>query len=91
MIYNFRSILPGGKIKGLTFSLKEKAYIRDNAAAGHLPAIALAQARRAGRIKNKLAGFCEIKQCVSNELRRYSPGPVVSESFITPVKYATVK
>ncbi len=75
MIYNFRSVLPGGKIKGLTFSLKEKAYIGDNAAAGHW-------------IKDKIAGFCEIEQCVGNKLCRYPPGPIVSKSFTTPAKYA---
>ena len=70
---DIRSIIPRCNIKGLAFALKEETHIRDNAAAGH-------------RIKNKIAGFCEIKQGMSYQLGRYSPGPIVSESFIAFVK-----
>ncbi len=66
MAQYLRAIIAEGKIKGLAFSLKEKTHIRDNATAGHLPAIALAQARRAGWIKDKIAGFCEIEEGVRN-------------------------
>ena len=66
MVQYLRAIILNCKIKRLTFSFKEKAHIRDNATAGHLPAIALAQARRAGWIKDKIAGFCEIEEGVRN-------------------------
>ena len=68
-----RAIVSNCKIKRLAFSPKEKAHIRDNTTAGHW-------------IKDKITGFCEIEECVRNELGRYPPGPVVSESFITFVE-----
>jgi len=73
VVLDLRPVISCGDVKGLTFPLKEHAYIRDNTAAGH-------------RVENKITGFCEIEQCVCNELRRYSPGPIISESFITFVE-----
>ena len=73
MVQDIRAIVPGCKIKRDAFSLKNKAHIRHNATPCH-------------QINNKITGFCKVEQCVSNELSRYPPGPVVSESFITFVK-----
>ncbi len=78
VILDFRSIIPEGKIKGLTFSLKGETHIRDDTPAGH-------------GIKDKIPRICEIEECVGYQLSGYPAGPVVSETFITPVKYATVK
>ena len=76
-ILYFRSIIPWCMIKRPAFSSKEKADIRDNASAGHW-------------IKDKIAGFCKIEQCVCNQLGRYPPWPVVPESYITFVEIPLV-
>ncbi len=54
------------QIKGPASSMKRQTGIRDNDATGHLPAIALAQARRADRIKNKVSLACKIKKAIWN-------------------------